>query len=118
MGEKHRTEVTEATEGTEVLMAVVLSVNAPGFRARKKPRRFFHRRFTDRILWGTNPQSPSVTSVASVRCFPLLRLFLRPEATVLPIEFSGAPTQNPPSVTSVRCFPVALVSRPEAKVSV
>ena len=105
--------------GMEVLIVGVLSVNGVGFRARKKPRLFFTA-FPDRILWAPIPNPPSVTSVASVRCFPPLRSFLRPEATGLPIEFSGASIPNPPSVTSVasvRCFPpLRSFLRPEATV--
>jgi hypothetical protein len=61
----------------------------------------------------TNPNPPSVTSVASVRCFLSCACFSPGSDGVT--DRSHQP--NPPSVTSVasvRCFPVALVSRPEA----
>ena len=45
-----------------------------GFRARKKPRLFFTGVFPNSLE--PYPKSPSVTSVASVRCFPPLHLFL------------------------------------------
>ncbi len=73
----------------EVLIVGVLSVNGVGFRARKKPRLFFTGVFPMEF-------SGALISKSSLRdlcglCAMLSpwRLLLRPEATVLPIEFSG-----------------------------
>jgi hypothetical protein len=55
----------------------------------------------------SNPKSPSVTSVTSVRCFPGAGLS-RPEANPSTKKPLRGRTSNPPSVTSVtsvRCFP-------------
>ena len=62
----------------------------------KKAETLFYRRFPDRILWGPNPKSPLRDLCGLCAMLSLWRLFLRPEATVLPIEFSGPQSKIPP----------------------
>jgi hypothetical protein len=76
----------------EVLMVVVLSVNALGFRARKKPTLSFTGVLPIEFC-GHQPKSPLRDLCATLS--PLSQ-FLRPEATVLPIKFLWASIQIPP----------------------
>ena len=57
-------------------------------------------------IYDHRPQSPSVTSAPSVRCFPRCASFSHQVPRCSPIEF-WPPTQSPSvtSVPSVRCFP-------------
>jgi hypothetical protein len=61
------------------------------------------------------PQSPSVASVTSVRCFPLAPV-TRAQAAASPLAV-WPQSPSVASVTSVRCFPLAPVTRPQAVAS-
>ena len=86
IGESIAREITEAPRRRSLLRDVLTSCEFLLSQLSGRSTRY------GKNFCGHQPKSPSVTSV---RCFPFDQ-FLRPEATVLPIEFSGAPTQIPP----------------------
>ncbi len=116
---KHRTEVTEVTEGLEFCGRKFFSVQG-GFRARKRLE-FFQ----DLGVVSLNPKQATNWRVGSVSffvCGPSLRppadsKAPYPLSSVSRTEaarFTEAPSPSVTFATSVRCFPLWPLSRTEA----